>query len=184
VQGQLQAIIEDFESAQQRLDDLVSGLSDEQWSGTVDPTRWSASQCVQHLNLTSRAFIPIVREALEKCRVLDGKPPVRYRLDFSGWMVWRASGPTRGFGRISTTPAFVPTGNPSRKVVLDEFAQLQQEQVKCVREADGLPLGNVRIVSPFNSRLRYSVYSALSILPRHQHRHIRQAEAAVKALRA
>ena len=180
MQAQLEAIVEDFESAQQRLSQLVAALSDEQWKGSSDPTRWSAAQCVQHLNLTSRAFISIIREALEKCRALDGKPPVRYRLDFTGWLILQMSGPTRGFGRVRTAGPFVPLEDLPRTHVLGEFAKLQQEQIKCVRDADGLPLAKVKITSPFNSRIHYSVYSALSILPRHQHRHIRQAEAAAR----
>jgi hypothetical protein len=32
--------------------------------------------------------------------------------------------------------------------------------------------------SPFSDKLKYSVYSALTILPRHQHRHLLQAERA------
>jgi hypothetical protein len=183
VQAQLEVIVEDFESAQHKLGELAAGLSDEQWMSAADPTRWSAAQCVGHLNLTSRAFIPIIREALEKCRSLDGKPPARYRLDFMGWIIWQASGPTRGFGRVRTTAAFVPLGDLSTAEVLGEFAKLQQEQIKCVRDADGLPLAKVKVASPFNTRIHYSVYSALSILPRHQHRHIRQAEGAAKAAR-
>jgi hypothetical protein len=36
----------------------------------------------------------------------------------------------------------------------------------------------VRITSPFNERVRYNVYSALTILAVHQHRHLWQAEQA------
>lgn len=61
--------------------------------------------------------------------------------------------------------------------------QSQNEQIKCVQDADGMPLGKVKIASPFNAKLHYNVYSALSILPRHQHRHLQQAERAVAAAR-
>ena len=176
MQGQLATIIEEFEAAQQRLDRLIAGLPEEKWSMTNDPARWSVAQCIAHLNLTSRAFIALIRDALEKCRSIDGKPPGRYHMDFAGWMIWRASGPGRGFGRMRTTPPFVPQGELARESVIAEFARLQEEQIKCVGEADGLPLGRVRVTSPFNARLKYNVYSALSILPRHQHRHLQQAE--------
>lgn len=183
MQAQLETIVADFDSAQSRLDELRARLSDDQWTATLDPTRWSAVQCIQHLNLTSRAFIPVIREALAKCAALDGKPPARYRHDIAGWILWRGSGPTRGVGRIRTTAPFIPFGVLTPAEVLAEFAKLQREQVKCVRDGDGLPLGSVKIASPFFARLRYSVYSALTILPRHQHRHIQQAEAAAKASR-
>jgi len=183
VQGQLAAIVEDYESAQRRLDDLVEGLTEDQWSRAIDPTRWSAAQCIEHLNLTSKAFIPVLREGLEKARALGGKAPEHYRLDFAGWMIWRASGPTRGFGKLRTTTAFLPGRDLARERVLGEFARLQKEQIELVQRGDGLPLTKAKIPSPFNARLHYSLYSALSILPRHQHRHIQQAERAVAAIR-
>lgn len=183
MQGQLAAIVEDYESAQRRLDSLVEGLTEEQWSATVHPTRWSAAQCVEHLNLTSRAFIPPIREAIDKARTLGGKPPERYRFDFAGWMIWRASGPKRGLGKLRTTAPFVPRGELTRERVTEEFARLQKEQIELVKSADGLPLGKVKIASPFNPKLHYNAYSALSILPRHEHRHIQQAEHAVAAMR-
>jgi hypothetical protein len=43
-----------------------------------------------------------------------------------------------------------------------------------------LPLGDVQVVSPFNTRLRYNLFAALSILAKHQQRHLWQAEEAAK----
>lgn len=176
MQGQLAAIVEGFASAQQRLDRLVASLPEQKWTERSEPTRWSPAECVAHLNLTSRAFIPIIRAALEKCRSIDGKPPTRYRLDFAGWLIWWMSGPAGRFGRMRTTQPFVPQRDLSYSTVVADFARLQNDQIRCTGAADGLPLGNVRVTSPFNSRLRYNVFSALSILPRHQHRHLHQAE--------
>jgi hypothetical protein len=65
-----------------------------------------------------------------------------------------------------------------------EFDRLQEEQIAFVRQADGLPLGRVKIISPFNARLRYNLFACFSILPRHQHRHLRQAERAWQSLKA
>lgn len=83
-------------------------------------------------------------------------------------------------GRFKTAPSFVPKGGQSRSEVLSEFVRLQADLVTIVRSADGLPLDAVKIVSPFGGRMKYSAYSALVIVPRHQHRHIEQAEEATK----
>ena len=37
-------------------------------------------------------------------------------------------------------------------------------------------LGRLWIISPFDARIRYNAYACLTILPRHQHRHLWQAE--------
>ena len=47
-----------------------------------------------------------------------------------------------------------------------------------VRQADGLPIDDVKIVSPFDDRVKYNLYAALTLVPRHQHRHLLQAERA------
>jgi hypothetical protein len=77
---------------------------------------------------------------------------------------------------MKTTAAFVPLENAGRAAVIADFERLQSELTALVRSADGLPLHRVRIASPFAERLHYSVYSALTILPSHQQRHIQQAE--------
>ena len=183
MQAQLETIVADLNSAQHRLDELNAELSEEQWTAMPGPERWSAVQCIQHLNLTSEGFLKVIREALVRCAALDGPPPRRYRHDFAGWILWRGSGPVRGFGRIRTTKPFNPSGSLSPEKVLSEFARLQRDQIKCVRDGDGLPLDKVKVTSPFLSQLNYSTYSALALLPRHQHRHIEQAEKAAKTAR-
>ena len=63
-----------------------------------------------------------------------------------------------------------------------EFARWQREQTAVVAEADGLPLGRLWIISPFDARIRYNAFACLTILPRHQHRHLWQAEQVKAAL--
>jgi hypothetical protein len=78
--------------------------------------------------------------------------------------------------RTKTTAAFVPTGAASRDQLVAEFTRLQTEQIGLVKACDGLPINQVLITSPFDAKFRYNLYSALTILPRHQHRHLWQAE--------
>jgi hypothetical protein len=80
------------------------------------------------------------------------------------------------FGRVKTKPDFVPADALERAQVVSKFESLQDEQIALTRDADGRPLENIRITSPFDARVRYNVYSCLWLLPRHQHRHLEQAE--------
>jgi DinB family protein len=66
---------------------------------------------------------------------------------------------------------------------LERFDRLQAELVRCVQQPDGLRLEAIRITSPFNARLRYNLYACLTIRPRHQHRHLWQAEQVLEGLR-
>ncbi len=94
-----------------------------------------------------------------------------------GWLLWKTMGPPVRF-RIPTGAAFIPESSAPADELVAKFDRLQDEQMTWVGQADGLPLGELRIKSPFDPRgkMSYNLYSCLSILPRHQHRHLWQAE--------
>jgi DinB superfamily len=170
---QLQAVIDEFGTAQARFHALAAATRAADWARRPEPARWSIAECVAHLNLTSATFLPALHQALE------GKPKStvtrRYRRDPLGWLLWLTMAPPARI-RLKTAAAFIPQGTAEAAELVAEFDRLQAEQVACVRSAEGLPLGDLWIRSPFDPRIRYNVYSALTILPRHQHRHLWQAE--------
>jgi hypothetical protein len=96
-------------------------------------------------------------------------------------MLWRTAGPPVRF-RVKTTAPFVPESVAPAAELVAEFERLQDEQQRWVTAADGLDLGALRITSPFVRHLHYNLYACLTILPRHQHRHLWQAEQVWKAL--
>ena len=98
------------------------------------------------------------------------------------WFLWRSTSPPVRF-RVPTTAPFVPQALATEIEVLDAFYRLQADQLDAVRQADGLPLGKVRVRSPFDPRLRYNLYSALTVLAPHQERHLLQAEQVLEQLR-
>ena len=161
---QLAAIVDEFHAAQRRLHRLVERIPPTEWPRRTDPHRWSVSECVEHLNLTSRAFVPLIRDAIAEGRRGGGRAPARHRRDPLGWLLWRTLGPPVRF-RVKTRAPFVPSAYVP-----------PVEQIALTESADGLPLQALRIVSPFAPGVRYNLYSTLSILPRHQERHLWQAE--------
>jgi DinB superfamily len=180
--AQLQVLIEELGSARDRLHRLVTTVPEERWTERPAPESWSPAECVAHLNLTSVAFIPGLREAIARARATrSGPPPARYRHDLLGWMLWRSQKPGGGM-KVKTTAAFIPESNVPRAELIAEFDRLQDEQMELVRRGDGLPLSRMKVASPFAPRMKYSVYSALALIPTHQHRHLLQAEKAWKKI--
>lgn len=182
MQPQLQAVVDELEAAQDRLRSLVLTVPVEWWPRRPDPRRWSPAECVAHINLTSAAYVPLLREGIAIGHRVGGSRPNRYRRDPIGWLLWKAAGPPARF-RVNTTAPFVPHGIDAPGRLVDEFHRLQEQQLACVRDADGLPLGRIKITSPFDVRIKYNLFACLTILPRHQHRHLWQAEQAWQALK-
>jgi hypothetical protein len=177
VHAQLNAIVDDLQFAEQQFHRLHRWLPRDAWSHRRAPARWSPLECVAHLNLTSRAMLPLLQAGLREAADGPNQRVPRYRRDVVGWVVWRLIAPSNGF-RTRTLPAFVPSGDEPLETVMNDFVRLQSEIIACVRTAEGLPIDRVTLRSPFDGRVRCNLYAALTLIPRHQHRHALQAERA------
>jgi hypothetical protein len=174
VNAQLEEIATELREASARLHRLRDTVPAAQWTVRNDPARWAVSECIEHLNLTSAAFEPVLASGIEQAR----KKPAssrKYRLGFLGWALRKMTGPDAR-GRVQTAPAFVPAGAPPIEVVTAEFERRQGALLALLASADGLAIDKVSMTSPFNSRMKYSIYAGFSAIPRHQHRHLQQAE--------
>jgi hypothetical protein len=177
VDGQLSAIVQDLQAVEQRLRQLHSWVPREAWAQPPSPGRWSPAECVEHLNLTSRAMLPLLHEGLRKAMRSPIGPPAQYRRDIVGWLIWKLIAPSNRL-RTRTVREFIPSRDAAPHAVMAEFSRLQSEVIACVRAADGLPIDRVAVRSPFDARVSCNLYAALTLIPRHQQRHAIQAERA------
>ena len=175
---QLAEIVEDLEKALARVRSLAATHTNEEWVTRPAEGSWSAAECIAHLNLTSKAMVPLLERGLEEASRIGGGAPERLRRDALGWAIWRSVRPETRM-RARTPASFVPAEAMDRELLVEEFVRLQEQQVNIVRAGDGLPIHRVKVPSPFAERARYSLYSAFTIVAAHQHRHLGQAERAV-----
>lgn len=180
---QLQDLAGQFTSARERLHRLAATVPADRWARRPPSGGWSPAECVAHLNLTSRVFVPQLREAIARARARGGPAPARYRRGLIGWLLLRAVAPGKGM-KVRTAPSFVPEATAPAAELAAEFDRLQEEQMDLLRQADGLPIDRIKVVSPFDKRVKYNAFAALGILPAHQHRHLLQAEQAWAAVSA
>lgn len=184
MQQQLAEIVESMEAAQSKLRRLADRVSATAWNKHPAPDAWSAGDCVEHLNLTSRAYVPLLRDAIADARSKGTRAATttRYHKDFAGRVMAFMMRPMKHIGRfklvrVKTTGPFTPKGGHTREELLSDFVRLQSELITLARSADGLPIDQVKIQSPFG-KMRYNAFSALEIVAQHEHRHLQQAEEA------
>jgi hypothetical protein len=148
-----------------------------------NPQSWSASECIAHLNLSTELFLPVLGPSIDdaqKRKIVAKKPP---KMDVLGRVLrWFLEPPIRQ--RVKTSAPFVPKSIRAKSESFAEFVALQHRLIDLARAARGIDLGKPRIVSPFDKRVRYNLYSAFLIVAAHQRRHLWQAEQAVASLRA
>jgi hypothetical protein len=182
----LASLRNELDATTARLHALTDTLDDNVWRARPASHRWSAGECVEHLNMTSRAFLPSLRDALKDARARGlTNPGGANRVNLLGrWVLHVQEPPVKRQRRVKTSKRFEPIQVGPKGDVINEYEKLQRELIYLLVDADGLALTKVKIPSPFLPRLRYSVYFALRMIPGHQRRHLWQAEEAVKAVRA
>lgn len=151
---------------------------------TVRPalTHWSAAECLSHLSISTELFLPVLRKAADDARGRGVTGNAVPHMDILGSILrWFLEPPVRS--RMKTRAAFVPRSIRAKAEALAEFSMLQSQLIELLRSVRDVPIWKVKIVSPFDSRLRYNVYSAFRIVAAHQRRHLWQAEQAIEALR-
>jgi hypothetical protein len=172
--AQLERVRAELDDARRRAHEIAGAFAPSQWNARPGTDDWSVAECLAHLNLTSRAFLPLLDEAIGRGGAQTAR---RYRMDLVGWVVWLV---TTLRVPVKTSDPFVPVGAYQSEALLAEFDLLQRQLVDRVTQADGLDLTGLRIVSPFDARLRYNVYAALKVIAAHQRLHLRQAERAIR----
>ena len=180
MQRQPTELVKGFESAQLRLEKLADSIPEAAWEERTEHDKWSVAECVAHLNLTSEAYIPRIQAALSEARAMKKTTPKEFKRDFAGWFFAMMVGPLpmlgkMRIGKVKTAPDFVPKGAHPKASTLATFKRDQDQLIALVKDADGLPIDEVKIKSPFGEKISYNCYSALVILDRHEHRHLDQA---------
>ena len=136
--------------------------------------QWSATQCLEHLNITHRRWQPLFERAIHSAReqkVLSDGP---YSYGFFSRMFLRMTEPPAKF-RLKAPGSFQPPNELTAQKVMAEFEQHHRELEKLIRAANGLDLARIRVTSAFSKYVRYSLGMGFWILLAHDRRHIRQA---------
>lgn len=142
---------------------------------------WSVAECLQHLNVSLDAYFPIWQQMIANAGPRKTEMNAPYRLDFWGRLLgWILEPPPRI--RSKTPVHFHPVDCDAIEPVLEGFLDRQQRVIGALRRCRGRAVDQVKMASPADPRIRYSIWSSFVINAAHQRRHLWQAERAVQAL--
>lgn len=172
----------ELDEATLRARKLVDGTEARLFTVRPHPSAWSAAECLSHLSISSEEFLPVLRKAVDEARGRGLLAKSAPKMDVIGRVLrWFLEPPIRK--RVKTTARFVPRSVRAKAEAFAEFSNFQKKLVALLRESRDLDLQKIRVVSAFDKRVKYNVYSAFRIIAAHQRRHLWQAEQAVLALR-
>ena len=157
----------------QDLPGLVNGLSTTQFNWHPSPDRWSIGQCVEHLNITTERYLPVLRQAQADARAKGRLGSGPFALGFfEHWFRRTMEPPPRR--RMRARAGFAVTAQLDPVATLERFQALNRQFGECIRQADGIDLGAVKVRSQFGP-ISWTMNGTFLLLLAHQRRHIWQA---------
>ncbi len=176
----LEAVEKELNEATRRAWTLVQSTDGRLFTVRPQALSWSAAECLAHLSISTEMFLPTLRKAIAEAKKRKAK--AKPRMDLLGRVLaWFLEPPIRK--RVKTAAPFVPKSTRAKAEAFGEFAALQEKLVDLLHEAREADL-RIKIVSPFDRRVKYNLYSAFRIIAAHERRHLWQAEQAVAELRS
>ena len=177
---QLVQLMDELDATSAHATRLVESHDDRAFNAKPAPNSWSAAEAISHLTITNRQTVAEIERVLTTQQGAGRSAPdtQRYRMDFVGTILrWSLEPPYRI--KTPTAPGFVPAAVADRRTVLADFLEQQRAVRDTIAHAQGHALSSLKITSPFNKRVHYSVYAALRIITTHNRRHLWQAERAL-----
>jgi DinB superfamily len=158
-----------FEQVRNDAASTLGRLTPDQRNWNPATGKWSVGQHIAHLIIVGQQFVDSVKPALADARArgLSGSPPYR-----AGWfwtfMRGHAEPPPRR--RFKASRAVTPPP-VAAETVLSEFANLENAIAECIRSAEGLDLGRIRIPSPL-PMITMNLSQGFILQAAHQRRHL------------
>ena len=164
----------EFERLSGEADALVAPLSEEQFNWQPAPGAWSVAECLEHLNVTARLYLPNLDEGIADAirRGLYAEGPFTY--NWIGRVIAGSQEPPARF-KFKAPKTFQPARNRSRHDIMAAFRAYQVQYIDRLRQANGLDLARARVSSPAGKWLRMPLGSGFALMAAHERRHLWQA---------
>jgi hypothetical protein len=180
--GTIEELEAQFAVICERWKNLVADAGPEACAKTPSPASWSAAQCLRHLSLSADAYFPVWQQVIAAAGPRKEEMNSPYKVDFWGrFLCWILEPPARI--RSKTPAPFQPIDCGKVEEVLDGFLERQERVVAALRRCRGRAIDQVKMASPVDSRIRYSIWSSFVVNAAHQRRHLWQAEQAIARAR-
>jgi hypothetical protein len=164
-----------FERLSAEADGLIAPLSETQFTWQPAPGSWSVAECIEHLNVTARLYLPnldeAIADAIRRGRYAEG--PFSY--NWIGRFVVRSMEPPARM-KMKAPKAFQPPPSRSRREIMAAFRAYQVQFIDRLRQANGLDLAGAKVRSPASKWIRLPLGSGFALITAHERRHLWQAQ--------
>ena len=171
---ELQDYERQFAAINQDAEALLRDLSERQLEWREDVTRWSISDCMNHLVVGGNESLSNIRIAIvdARARGMFSAGPFRHPV-MGKLLILLMDAPARV--RFKAPKAYRPAKEQSVSDILAAFWVLQNNLIGAVREANGVDLARVKVANPVSDWFRMTLGQEFALTAAHERRHLWQA---------
>jgi hypothetical protein len=165
-------LLAELRAADARATALAKPLTAVQLNWRPSPVEWSIGQCLDHLLVVNRVYLPPIADALQRAprAVVDEITPGW----FGRWFIRTYIAPSPA-GRKAKAPAKITPVSEVDASILDRFLVSNEETRRLIERASEYDVNRTRFKNPFGP-IRFTIGTGLEIISKHQDRHLGQAE--------
>jgi hypothetical protein len=154
---------------------LIEGLDEAQLARRPQPNKWSIAENLEHLSVTTRAFLPFAEHAIAVTREKRAHSRGPFQLGLYGKALARYVEPPPLI-KLPAPKQLRPLPIVSIASVFPRFMELQDAMEMQMNDAEGLDLQFKRFPSPLASYVRMNLLEFFCVFNGHSRRHTWQAD--------
>lgn len=152
-------------------------LSAEELNRRPGPSRWSAGQCLEHLNIVGGHYLPSIAARIKRAQARGSKPAPTAKQGYFGRKFIEAMRTPASVKAYESPQRYAPTGTRLPRTVAEVFSRQIDELLRLVLLARQVNANAIRIPNPLFPLLLFRLTDQLEFLVVHIQRHVAQAEA-------
>ncbi len=161
-----------------RVESTFSFLPLEQVNWKPAQNVWSIGECISHLITTNELYFNKMNESVRN-RGAENAQEIKYYQSFWGKILAKAVDPEK-VKKVKTFNVFMPSQSSISKSITGDYRLLTNQLIELVKTMNGINLRKIRISSPVSKLIILNLGDPLIIIPKHDERHLNQAEKLLK----
>lgn len=149
------------------------------------PGKWSAVQCLEHLNTYGRYYLPALDQAIKKAEKKGSRSHPSFKSSWLGAYFTRLMQPGddgQFRSKMKSPRDHVPAEVPDVVVVFREFQEQQVYMENLLQRAASIDIARYTVPTSLSRFIRLSVGDTFGFMVAHIQRHVLQAENALAAI--
>lgn len=154
-----------------------------QFGYEASPEKWSATQCIEHLNSYGRFYLPEMEKAINKAKVKSWGPATHFKSGWLGNYFTKLMMPVKdgSVGKKMSSPKdHYPTSNADSYKVIAEFIEQQEQLLQLLDAAQSIDLNKATCAISISKLVKLKLGDTFLFYIAHQYRHLLQTERALK----